>query len=74
MANYPFLRFWTVVLIHTAYWISFIELGILDENDDAFQLTYGQVSSVGILVSRPLVSDAPVLSGDCCVRDGTPGR
>lgn len=49
--NYPFLQFWSVVAVPTAYWIATVELGILWEHDEGFSLTFGQVSIVGVPVS-----------------------
>ena len=48
--NYPFLQFWSVVAIPTAYWIATVELGILWEHDEKFSLTFGQVSTIGVRV------------------------
>ena len=71
VTKYPFLLFWSTIAIPTAYWIAFIELGIKFENDDTFQLTFGQVSSVDILAYRPLAPDTPIPLGDCCVLNYT---
>ena len=56
VTEYPFLRFWSTVVIPTSYWIGVIELGVLAENDDPFSLTFGQVSPVSILVILSLGS------------------
>ena len=46
MKNYPFLRFWSVVAVPTAYWVGIIEVGVLNSQDVTFSLTFGQVSLV----------------------------
>ena len=46
MKNYPFLRFWSVVAVPTAYWVGIIEVGVLNSQDVTFSLTFGQVSPV----------------------------
>ena len=46
MRNYPFLRFWSVVAVPTAYWVGIIEVGVLNSQDVTFSLTFGQVSPV----------------------------
>ena len=53
MVNYPFLWFWSIVAIPMTYWVGIIELGILGSQDNAFSLTFGQVSSV-LFQSAPL--------------------
>ena len=46
MENHPFLRFWSVVAVPTAYWVGIIELGVFGSQDVTFSLTFGQVSLV----------------------------
>ncbi|KAF9781550.1 hypothetical protein BJ322DRAFT_230258 [Thelephora terrestris] len=41
--HYPFLRFCSVVVIPTAYWIAIVELGIFGGNDETSPLTFSQV-------------------------------
>jgi len=44
MTGYPFLQFWSVVAVPTAYWIGIVEVGVLGSQDVTFSLTFGQVS------------------------------
>jgi len=50
VTNYPFLQFLTVVAIPTAYWVAYVELGVYDQWDIAFSLTFGQVLTVFMTV------------------------
>ncbi|KIJ23310.1 hypothetical protein M422DRAFT_56880 [Sphaerobolus stellatus SS14] len=45
--SYPFVQFWTVVLLPTAYWVATIELGVHfgAANDTIIQASFGQGSS-----------------------------
>lgn len=48
VTNYPFLQFLSVVAIPTAFWVAYVEIGVLDQWDVDFILTFGQVGSVHI--------------------------
>ena len=48
MTNYPFLQFLSVIVIPTAYWVAYVELGVWDQWDVAVTLTFGQVNLVRI--------------------------
>ena len=48
VTDYPFLQFLSVVAIPTAFWVAYVELGVWDQWDIAFTLTFGQVSPVHI--------------------------
>ena len=54
MTNYPFLQFLSVVLIPSVYWVGIVEVGVLDSQDNAFSLTFGQVSLISIPVPLPV--------------------
>ena len=42
--TYPFVRFLTLILIPTMYWISVVELGCALQSREEFSLSFGQVS------------------------------
>ena len=72
MENYPFLQFWSVVAIPTAYWVGVIETGVLYSQDNTFSLTFGQVSLVPFqFASLWYDPHLPILPGLRCVYDGT---
>ncbi|KIJ50526.1 hypothetical protein M422DRAFT_27192 [Sphaerobolus stellatus SS14] len=43
VTHYPAIRFMSVVLLPTGYWITIIEFGAIVSNDEQFQTTFGQV-------------------------------
>ena len=44
VSHYPFLQFWTVIAVPTMYWVGIVEVGVLESQDRAWSLTFGQVS------------------------------
>lgn len=63
MTNYPFLQFFSVIAVPTAFWISAVELGVWNQFDTLFVLTFGQVGPVHISPWRgPDVSPHQVLT------------
>ena len=45
---YPFLQFLSVIVTPSAYWIAYVELGVFNQWDIDYSLTFGQVSPVRI--------------------------
>lgn len=60
--DYPFLQFWSVVAIPTAYWIATVEFGILWGHDEKFSLTFGQV--LALFAAVPPIIDVIRLAPD----------
>jgi len=50
VTSYPFLQFLSVIVAPTAYWVAYVELGVFNQWDIDFSLTFGQVLTVFVTV------------------------